>query len=65
MKRPREPHEGRMRGPQSDGVSVFWCLFLVVLVTLSISNRNVPFKIALIPIEPSQYESSLERDVDL
>ena len=64
MRRPREPHESRMRGPTVRwGVSVLVSLFSGACYF--ISNRNVPFKIALIPTEPSQYESSLERDDDL
>ena len=51
----------QQEAPPSDGASGFWCQFLVLHVPLSIFHRNVPLKIALIPIELSRYESSLER----
>lgn len=53
----------QQEAPPSDGVSGFWRQFLVVHVPVSIFHRNVPFKIALIPIELSQYESSDRKSV--
>ena len=41
---------GQQEAPQLVGVSGFWCQSSVVHVPLSIFHRNVPLKIALIPI---------------